>query len=80
MKLHMLHSDKDLAFLLRAARKNLGLTLRDMEGRQELHRSSISQWENGLFTPTIASSIKWAAALEHQLVLITEQEAKQWQQ
>lgn len=75
----VLHSEKDLAFLLRAARKDQQLTLRNMEDREDLHRSSISQWENGLFIPTIASAIKWATALERRLVLITKEEAQQWE-
>lgn len=82
MKIYMpgiLRSEQDLAFLLRAARRDLGYTLRDMEDLADLHRSSISQWENGHFVPTVASAIKWATALEHQLVLVTVKEAQQWE-
>jgi transcriptional regulator with XRE-family HTH domain len=55
---------RSLGSLLRARRRELGLTLQELAERAELSAAFLSQAENGKATPSIVSLINIAKALE----------------
>jgi len=52
------------------ARKDQGLTLREIGERLEVARENIGGWERGRVVPALDKTILWARALGYELELV----------
>lgn len=71
----VLNQPADLAATLKAARKATGQRLQDISDASGVFKSSLSQYENDLFSPQLDRVIKWANACGYQVALVRGDQA-----
>lgn len=67
-------SDKGFTAELRVARRELGMSLKQLQEASGIQPSTVSQWEHGHFCPSLGNAIKWATGLGFHVVLAPEEQ------